>query len=118
MSDAMTQAPSVEMVAKALDDLIDGWFGDRAQANLNTADLARAAIEAMNIPALLTETRTKALEEAAAICEWEGAEYVANGKECDAAGNTFGGTVDNASALTCQVLAERIRSLKAEGGEK
>jgi len=42
MSDAMTQAPSVEMVAKALDDLIDGWFGDRAQANLNTADLAPA----------------------------------------------------------------------------
>ena len=47
----MTRAPT-EMetrVAKALDDVIDGWYD--AQSNLNTVDLARAAIRAMRDPA-------------------------------------------------------------------
>ena len=43
----MTRAPTeMELrVAKALDDVIDGWYD--AQSNLNTVDLARAAIRAM-----------------------------------------------------------------------
>lgn len=52
MSGAVEAMPTeMELrVAKALDDLIDGWFDDRAQANLNTADLARVAIRAMLRP--------------------------------------------------------------------
>jgi hypothetical protein len=37
-------------VSRALDDLIEGWFSDRAEAKLNTVDLARAAIRAMREP--------------------------------------------------------------------
>lgn len=46
----MTRAPTeMELrVAKALDDVIDGWYD--AQSNLNTVDLARAAIRAMREP--------------------------------------------------------------------
>lgn len=34
-------------VSAAIDSRIEAWFGDRLEANLNTLDLARAAIRAM-----------------------------------------------------------------------
>jgi hypothetical protein len=37
-------------VSRALDARIEGWFSDRVEANLNTIDLARAAIRAMREP--------------------------------------------------------------------
>jgi len=58
-------------------------------------DQARAAIEAMNIPALLAETRNKALEEAAR----EADNFISDGDSGDAA----------------FVIAVNIRALKAKG---
>ena len=39
-----------ERVARALDERISGWFGDRVEATLNTLDLAREAIRAIREP--------------------------------------------------------------------
>lgn len=48
----MTREPTEmeERVARAIDERIEGWFGDRNEANLNTVDLARAAIKVMREP--------------------------------------------------------------------
>ena len=46
----MTTTEMEERVARALDAVIDGWYDGKTQANLNTTDLARAAIRAMKSP--------------------------------------------------------------------
>ncbi len=58
--------------------------------------------------------RDEALEEAAKKGEAEAAEYRRNARICDAAGNTYGGTLDTASALACERVAATIRGLKSQ----
>lgn len=90
---AMTPSPSVEMVEAARE-----WF-DRA-------GVARDVLgrRVTSLAALLTETRTKALEEAA--------ERVVGFERFYARCCPTGSEVD-----VCRGIAKHIRSLKAEGGE-
>jgi hypothetical protein len=55
------------------------------------------------------------LLEMAKECDAEEAEYSASSRRCDASGNTFGGSLDNTAAITCCLIARRLRSLAGEG---
>lgn len=70
-----------------------------------------AASEPAALPRQPQEDGT--IERVLAILEEERIEYLANAKRCDAAGKTFGGSLDTHGALVCRNLADRIRALAA-----
>ena len=106
MSDAMTPTATVcDYCWKELPPHMDACgSGDAIKCLRERAESAEA---------LLTETRTKALEEAAAAVPSNWCDSLLTGPE----GVTLPATGLNIEGLLVGV-AERIRALKAEGGEK
>jgi hypothetical protein len=68
--------------------------------------------------AALQEARREALKEAAELVHGIEQEYIANSKQCDAAGAIHSGTNDIHGALACREIAEKLERLAGEEGTK